>query len=304
MMTFGRQAQLASFLLDKKQEALKALDVGKKYLTGTSSLTLPKDQTSFHRQAYLTAIYSRFEGYLLDVAGEMLMCFPEKLKNSDMKLHDFIEQPADFLTMTVDKQTDSLGYKRFEVITKTVMQYFSSKPFSSASQPIVQELKATRDIYVHNGGRWNTIYANKAGPNARQGVHGMLHLDETYLTAGTDALIAFINDFHNAGPRQYQRYTPEFAFQRMWEATALERIIPFAKAWSVDSAEHIVRPKEEALEWAWSGSEKYLYDFFLTIYSPDYPAITSKLQKAFDRWPVETPSGLVMQSWFRSPFYF
>jgi hypothetical protein len=304
-MTFGRQATLGSFLIKKRDEVVRAITTGKQYLAETATLSLSPESQSFHHQAYLGAIYSTFEGYLLDTAEEMLACFPEKLRDSDIKLQDVVKPQSDFISDMVEKQTDSLSYKRFQAITEVVMKYFQPKPFVSAAMPVVQEFKATRDIYVHNSGRWNAIYSAKAGPNARKEPRrGPLPLDHAYLEAGTDAAIAFVNDFHAQGPRQYERFNKTKAFGEMWKASALEKIMTFSDAWSVEASTDIARPTEKALGWAWSHSEKYLFDFFLAIFSKSHPALNSSIQDAITRWPIDTPSGQVMLSWMRSPFYF
>lgn len=305
MMTFGRQATLGRFLVRKRDEAISALSAARQYLVDTASLPIRPDQRAFHDQAYLGAIYSTFEGYLLDLAEEMLACFPEKMKDSEVKLQDYVNSPSDFIAEMVQKQTDSLGYKRFDVITATVMQYFQPKPFVSGAFPVVQELKATRDVYVHNRGNWNVIYRDKAGPSARpEPQQGTLPLDLAYLENGTNAAIDFIKDFHSQGPRQYERYKRVKAFEQMWTVSALENVMPFNQAWSVDLALDIARPTDHALGWGWSHSETYLFDFFLAIFNTSHPNLTSTIQQAIVRWPVETPSGQVMLSWMRSPFYF
>jgi hypothetical protein len=305
MIMFGRQATLGKFLVRKRDETIKELTTGLSYLANSSSLTLPPDEHVFHLQAYLGAIYSAFEGYLLDIAAEMLACFPEKLKDSDIKLLDYIKSTDDFIVSMVEKQTDSLGYKRFEIITETVMKYFQPKPFNGATLPVVQEFKATRDLYVHNGGRWNVIYQSKAGPNARpQPDRGPLPLDVAYLEKGTEAAITFISDFHSQGPRQYERYSKIKSFKEMWTTSALQSVMPFSDAWSVEVPADMVRPTGHALAWAWSHSEKRLFDFFLAIYNPDHPDVRYTIQDAILRWPIETTSGQVMLSWLRSPFYF
>jgi len=185
------------------------------------------------------------------------------------------------------------------------MKYFQPKPFVSPALAVVQELRATRDVYVHNAGRWSATYWSKAGPNARpEPSRGPLPLDLTYLTKGTDAAIDFIMDFHSQGPRQYERYTKVKSFEEMWKAAALEHVVHFSDAWSVDAATDIACPTELALRWGWSGSEKYLFDFFLSIFNPTHPDLRSTIQQAVSRWPIETDSGQVMLSWMRSPFYF
>ena len=53
----------------------------------------------------------------------------------------------DFIVTMVEKQTDSLGYKRFEVIAETVMKYFQPKLLTSAALSVIQ-IQATPDLFV------------------------------------------------------------------------------------------------------------------------------------------------------------
>ena len=306
MMTFGRQAKLGGLLIAKRDQALKSLTIGKSYLASIKTLGLNSDQSTFHLSSYVSGIYSLFEGYLLDLASEMLFCFPDKLRDSEYRLKDLVSEPGDFLANTVEKQIDALGYKRFDVIVEKVMALFQSKPFSSPSIVVVQEFKATRDLYVHNRGEWNSTYAAKAGPTARRdpGRGKPLPLDQSYVEAATDAMIQLITDFHAQGPRQYERFTRVRALEGMWGATALSGIMAFSKAWAVEPALDIARPTSEATEWGWSHSERPLYDFFLRIYSDHYPGASNDLHYAIERWPVSSTSGQVILSWARDPFFF
>lgn len=305
MFTFGKQAGLGKFLVERRDETIKALTTGKQYIANTEAGSLPPEQRAFHYQGYLGAIYSAFEGYLLDVAVEVLECFPQKLKDSDIKLSDYTNNPHDFVSHMVDRQMNALGYKRFEMIAETVMKYFQPKPLRSTALPVVQELKATRDLYVHNKGYWNTTYHGKAGPNARtEPQRGPLPLDLNYLSAGTDAALIFVKDFHDQGPRQYERCNKKLAFQQMWEATYLNTVMPFSRCWMVESANDMVRPSADGLGWGWSSSEKMLFDFFLSIFNPDHPDIETKIQDVIGRWPIGSREGQVILSWMRSPFYF
>ncbi|QZP09137.1 hypothetical protein [Caenibius sp. WL] len=306
MMTFGRQAKLGGFLITKRDETLKSLTTGRDYLASVGTGGLKPDQATFHFRSYVSGIYSLFEGYLLDLASEMLLCFPDKLRDSEYRLKDFVAEPGDFLESTVEKQTDALGYKRFDVIVEKVMALFQSKPFSSPAVELVQEFKATRDLYVHNRGEWNATYAGKAGPAARRdpGRGKPMPLDRAYTEAGTDAMIAFVTDFHAQGPRQYERFTKARALEGMWTASALSAIMPFSDAWSVESGLDIARPTPRATDWAWSHSERCLYDFFLRIYSDSYPGASNDMHLAIERWPVNSNSGQVILSWLRDPFFF
>lgn len=306
MMTFGRQAKLAGFLIAKRDETVKSLSIGKGYLASVNTLGLNPNQVTFHLSSYVSGVYSLFEGYLLDLASEMLLCFPDKLRDSEYRLKDLVMEPGDFLANTVEKQIDALGYKRFDVIVERVMALFQGKPFSSPSVMVVQEFKATRDLYVHNRGEWNSTYAAKAGSAARRdpGRGKPMPLDQAYVEAATVAMLRLIADFHAQGPRQYERFTRVKALKEMWAATALAEIMPFSDAWTVDHASDIPRPNSRATGWAWSHSERALYDFFLRIYSDRYPGASNDLHYAIERWPVSSRSGQVILSWARDPFFF
>jgi hypothetical protein len=306
MMAFGRQAKLGRFLLAKRDETIKSLSTGKGYLGSVNTLELDPDQAAFHLISYVSGIYSLFEGYLLDLASEMLHCFPDKLRDSEYRLKDLVTAPGDFLVNTVEKQIDTLGYKRFDVIVEKVMALFQSKPFTSPSIAAVQEFKATRDLYVHNRGEWNATYAAKAGSAARRdpGRGKPMPLDQAYVEAATDAMTQLIVDFHAHGPRQYERFTRVRALEEMWGATALAEIMSFSEAWTVEHKSDIARPTSRATDWAWSHSERPLYDFFLRIYSDRYPGASNDLHYAVERWPVSSSSGQVILSWMRDPFFF
>lgn len=305
MFTFGRQAKLGRFLTSKRDETVQSLTTGKAYLASAAAAGLPADQVTFHHSSYISGVYGVFEGYLLDLVSEMLHCFPDRLKESDYKLKDFVNEPSDFLASVIEKQTDSMGYKRFDVIVSNAMALFHSKPLVSPAIASVQEFKATRDLYVHNRGIWNTTYAGKAGPSRRQRPsQGPLPIDRAYLEAGTDAMITLVKGFHDQGPRQYERFTNLKAFEEMWKASALEGVLSFSDAWTPVPASDLARPTDAAINRAWSHSEQYLWDFFLRIYNDTRDDAKTPLEQVFVRWPMNTRSAQVVLSWLRDPFQF
>ena len=306
IMPYGRQAGLGKYLHKKRHQTLTKLDLSKQYyktVLGYSAIT--PEMLALHDSTYLTGIFSIIEGFLTDVALEVYICFPDKLKDENIKLKDAFIGTHEMIQNAAEKQIQSLLYRDFSSIVEGVSAVFNNNEFIHASLADVIELKATRDIYVHNDGVPNDTYNRKAGAKARpcSVSDSRLPLGESYLISGTDAAIAFIKAFYDHGPKSMEDYGPAKAFEGMWQSTALSRLVPFTEAWEVVNAD-LVRPLDRGLNWAWSGSEKYLYDFFLHIYRHDYHMIDSTLQDAFRRWPISTNEGRIMLSWLAAPFYF
>lgn len=305
MFTYGRQASLGKFLIDKKDSTITDLKNGQSYYQSAQSVNLNNEQRQFHKIAYLGASYSFFESYLLDISEELLKCFPEKSKNTEIKFHDALKGTGLLISDMADQQANQLGYKSFIDTVDVVAKYFHCK-FDDSSLEIVQEFKATRDIYLHNSGRWNVIYQRKAGPKARVEPSNCqpLPLDNQYIEDGVSALIDFIEAFHRKGPRQMERYNRTLAFTSMWKASALEQLIPFEMAWQVESND-MIRPKDILYTHGWSGSEKYLVDFFLIVFGgKNHKSVQSDIHEALRRWPPETNSGQIVLSWLEHPFTF
>ena len=305
MFTYGRQASLGKFLINKKDTTIAALKNGQNYYRSTQSLNINDEQLEFHRTAYLGASYSLFESYLLDIFEEILKCFPDRSKNTDIKFHDALKGTGLLISEMADKQAHQLGYKSFVDIVSSVANYFHCD-FNVPSLEIVQEFKATRDIYLHNSGRWNVIYQRKAGPKARKEPlnNQPLPLNNQYIEDGVSALIDFIETFHKQGPKQMERYNRTKAFAEMWKKSALEPLISFDDAWEVEPND-MIRPKDILYTHGWSGSEKYLVDFFLIIFGgKNHKSVESDVHEALRRWPPETTSGQIVLSWLEYPFTF
>jgi hypothetical protein len=117
---------------------------------------------------------------------------PEKLRNSDIKLKDVSIGTSALLQEAVEKQIDQLFYQRFDSTVEALSAFFTNTAIAHSSKDDVTELKATRDIYVHNAGIINGAYHRKAGPKARQAdFHTKkLALDDSYLVNATESTIS------------------------------------------------------------------------------------------------------------------
>ena len=127
---------------------------------------------------------------------------------------------------------------------------------------IVNEIKCTRDIYVHSNGISNHTYERKVGARSRARVGHELPLTDDYLSGSKEKIEEVIKDFHNKGPSNYLEYNRVRAFEEMWNMTRLSTLVKFEDAWEKQPDGffgEIVVPRD--INWVWSGSEEALYQF-------------------------------------------
>ncbi len=126
------------------------------------------------------------KSYLADMLALILRAFPKKLGTSEKKVELAIileaENLDDVLNAVIASQIHSAFYaspaKYFEYIEQTL-----SISIPEGRKAAYAEVKATRDIYVHNGGITNRLYLQKVGPLARAADGAPLPLDEQYFAS-------------------------------------------------------------------------------------------------------------------------
>jgi len=306
-MAFGRQAKLGAYVKKEHREALANIKTSLRYYKVVlASGALDQRLLDFHNAIYLTGLMSIVESFVTNLATEILLSFPDKLRNSDIKLKDAFQGASIYslIDRSVERQVTTQVYAGFTEMTAEIAKLFERRPFADLSIEEVAELKATRDVYVHNQGRVNERYLAKAGSKARkERIGDRLPLTREYLLGGARSIEQFLHAFYKHGPKKFERYGKARAFKAMWNETALSTVLPFEDAWRVVN-DDLVRPKELATGWAWSHSEKPLYDFFLAVYSVGNPHRQADVIEALARWPAQTKEGQVIISWMDDPFFF
>ena len=145
------------------------------------------DQTA-NRDLYAQALVSAVavtEGYLIDMLSLILRAFPMKIGDPDKKVDLNIVLQAKCLDGVLE---EVISRKIRSVFYATPAEYFEEfEKILSISLPDDRkaaycEVKATRDIYVHNGGIVNYVYLQKAGELARAKDGELINIDERYVS--------------------------------------------------------------------------------------------------------------------------
>jgi len=304
-LTIAKRALLGYRLNNILEIANKNYIEGKSYYNlTTSDNKLNGDHLKFHNKNFLIGVSTFLESYISDTLKEILISFPGKLESKNIKLESLANHGSTIgvITEMAEKYLNELNYKSFQDIIKIcskILQFDTNLDQELIGK--ITELKATRDIIIHNKGIVNETYLRKSAYHARGRDGDEILISADYLKDGVDLMIEFCDEFHKAIPDKIKSYDRKKAFREMWEMSGLNSVVNFDSAWVEDPNNDIVRPKKN-FSWAWSSSEEELFKFFMFIYNSD--------DSNFDffyllkRWPPKSSSGQVILSWLDSPFHF
>ena len=146
------------------------------------------------------------ESYLAESLALIFRAFPRKLGGKDKKVDLNLILAADDIRSLLE-----------EVITNEINRAFYASPTNyfayvedvlSVKIPddrksTYSEIKATRDIYVHNGGIANRLYRQKAGRLARAEAGDPLPLDEVYFASVITCMKGVVQGIYEALLRKY-----------------------------------------------------------------------------------------------------
>jgi hypothetical protein len=160
------------------------------YNRATGNVTTEKDlpgKAHLYVTEYLTAatfqqFVSLFEDFVFGVMRQWLLAYPQRLERKQIPVA-VVLTAADLASVklaVVNRELNELSYRR-------VREWFSYledlvKLGCPTADDIdrLAEIKATRDVYVHNRGVAGAIYVEKAGDKKRCDVGQRLDLPEQY----------------------------------------------------------------------------------------------------------------------------
>jgi hypothetical protein len=125
---------------------------------------------------------SLFEDFLFGLLRYWLAAYPDSLSNKQVEMSAVLNAPdkAAIVLTVVEKELNELKYKRvgkwFEYLERLAKL---GCPTDEAIERLA-EIKASRDILVHNNGVANAIYVEKAGRLARCQDGEKLEISEQY----------------------------------------------------------------------------------------------------------------------------
>jgi hypothetical protein len=142
---------------------------------------------------------SLFEDFVFGLLGSWLVAYPAGIPNKDRKpvdLATIIDAPDKeaIIRAVVDRELDGLKYERPAAWFKYLNDRVKLGCPTSDQTERLAEIKASRDILVHNRGIVNKSYLDKAGTGARFTVGQRLEISEPYLLASWTLIRDVVQD--------------------------------------------------------------------------------------------------------------
>jgi hypothetical protein len=171
-------------------------------LTRRESVDLTKLYEAQHKRGIfetnLISVVSRTEAFIQDCLAVMLVEYPAKmtlLSKDGIPLDLFLqtEDKSEVITRYVALKCEGLMYGK----PKDYLNKFGECLDIDLAADHVNsfiEIKATRDIIIHNNGKINKSYVDKAGAKKRGKVGDMLPIDHDYFRSSIISLKAFSMD--------------------------------------------------------------------------------------------------------------
>ena len=147
---------------------------------------------------------STFEDFLFDLLRLWLAIHPASLSDKSLKFGTVLKA-GDIATVTlavIDKELNELKYERvadwFAYLEKLVKLGCPTPEEIEA----LAEMKASRDILVHNKGIVNAVYVSKSGSKARYKDGENLEISEPYHRFSWELVKKMIHDIAEAAIRK------------------------------------------------------------------------------------------------------
>jgi hypothetical protein len=204
---------------------------------------------------FLMAVAS-MEVMVADVLQYFLRSFPQKLPADEFKFDKdtFFENYFSLLRKAVDAHINGLFYKSFEDFFNKLLDHLSLDwpDFQQAFGDDIKELKATRNLLLHNNLVINDQYKDTTGVKKRERVM----VDKPYLQGALNILLGFEEGLKVKLLEKYKEYTKINANRRLWSFLFTSPVMPYDDFWKYDEkTDHIVAYKQGRYENNLSHSE-------------------------------------------------
>jgi hypothetical protein len=232
---------------------------------------------------------SSMEFMLSDVLKYFLKSFPQKITTSEFKYDkdDFFDNYFNLLERTIDNLENSLSYKSFKDYFGQFLKYLSIEwnEFQESYGRYVQEIKASRNLLLHNNLIINDQYIESAGDMKRSnGKGGKIKIDYDYVVQSIDKIIIFENKLKEHIITKYKEYTKINANKNLWMFMFQSPVMPYEDYWICDKkADRIIAFKEGRYEKALSSTETIRLGLWRAHFTGDSSHIRFFHMRRFDR---------------------
>ena len=189
------------------KEAVEHASEEIKGIAGTLDIVslINNSETLIPKWAFINFI-TIFETWLSDVLREILRAYPQKIRRDKVDSAIIIDSSSheECLEKLIDEELIRLSYASTKEFTKR-LQEITSTDIESVSELLdVYELKAARNIILHNRGIVNEKYLKQAGEKARAQIGEEIKLDSESLINSFNILESFVTEVSDKLVKKYK----------------------------------------------------------------------------------------------------
>jgi len=226
---------------------------------------------------------------LTDSLKYYLTCFPQKLSKEDLRFSkdEFFANYFRLIDAASEKYVIGLSYNSFQDLFAKYLEILSLEWNSETGslEDDLREIRATRNILLHNAMVVNDLYLEQAGARARaKSKGGVLPLDLDYVKAAVAKMLAFGGNLAAAINEKYRCYTVIAANKRLWNFMFTSPVMPYEDFWHVDEEkDRIVACKRSKYEGQLSSSEELCLGLWRAHFNGDCEYLNRFHMKSLDR---------------------
>jgi hypothetical protein len=212
---------------------------------------------------------SSFENSISDTLRILLTNIPDKLdiKSEHISKEQLID--GDPLKQAIENKVNAVSYKNLSDILK----YFSKT--TGINENIVTadelnsltEIKATRNLLIHNNLIENSFYRDTSGPNKRQpnGANRRLRIDQDYLFQSLVIMRTILGKYKTELLIKYADYTKVNAIKKLFSYIFQTPIMIFENEFDVDLERDVISyiKPETSRKAGLSSSERLFFDVWV-----------------------------------------
>jgi len=201
---------------DLRSDRLKRLNFEVPTVSG-ETITIAKRKTKvlslldeaidrdLYSQSIITAV-AVTEAYLVKSLTTILTWFPDKLSAEQKKIDFSLVLESDDLNEVILRVVQRQVYSVFYTSPRKYFEYMEKAFAFELPQEVKEqyaEVKATRDILVHNSGEVNDLYLSKAGNRARAEEGELIPLDSEYFEQSIRTMKALVTRVYTKLLKKY-----------------------------------------------------------------------------------------------------
>ena len=217
-------------------------------------------------EGLLVLSVASFEHSLNDTLRVLLTCIPEKLdiKTESIPKEELIDGKP--LELAIENKILSISYKSLPDIFKFFIKTtdIPENLIDEDEQNSLLEIKATRNLLIHNNLIVNNIYKETAGPKIRR-AYGQerLLIDKDYLYQSVVALRGVLDKIKTELSKKYASYTKVKATKNLFEYIFKTPFMVFENEFHIFKDEMGGFKSETSRIENLSTSERFFYDIWL-----------------------------------------